>query len=58
MIDSSLEDISKELTNWSGENKIFNSILVISALTADVFLCDTPSAGIISYSPTSRETKK
>ena len=38
LLDSSLEDISKELTNWSGENKIFNSILVISALTADVFL--------------------
>ena len=38
LLDSSLEDISKELINWSGENKIFNSILVISALTADVFL--------------------
>ena len=38
LLDSSLEDISKELTIWSGENKIFNSILVISALTADVFL--------------------
>ena len=38
LLDSSVEDISKELTNWSGENKIFNSILVISALTADVFL--------------------
>ena len=38
LLDSSLEDISKELINWSGENKIFNSILIISALTADVFL--------------------
>jgi uncharacterized membrane protein YdjX (TVP38/TMEM64 family) len=38
LLESSLQDITDQITIWSGENIIFNSLLVIFALTADVFL--------------------
>ena len=37
LLESSLQDIVDQITIWSGENIIFNSMLVIFALTADVF---------------------
>ena len=37
LLESSLQDIVDQITIWSGENIIFNSLLVIFALTADVF---------------------
>ena len=37
LLESSLQDIVNQITIWSGENVIFNSLLVIFALTADVF---------------------
>jgi uncharacterized membrane protein YdjX (TVP38/TMEM64 family) len=37
-LESSLQYITDQITIWSGENIIFNSLLVIFALTADVFL--------------------
>ena len=37
LLESSLQDIVDQITTWSGENIIFNSLLVIFALTADVF---------------------
>ena len=38
LLESSLQDIVNKITIWSGENIIFNSLLVIIALTADVLL--------------------
>ena len=38
LLESSLQDITDQITIWSGENIIFNSLLVIFALTADVLL--------------------
>lgn len=37
LLESSLQDIVDQITIWSGENIIFNSLLVIFTLTADVF---------------------
>ena len=37
LLESSLQDIVDQITTWIGENIIFNSLLVIFALTADVF---------------------
>ena len=37
LLESSLQNIVDQITIWSGENIIFNSLLVIFALTADVF---------------------
>ena len=38
MLESSIADLTAEFIEWSGESKFLNSILVISALTGDVFL--------------------
>ena len=38
LLESSLQDIVDQITIWSGENIIFNSLLVIFALTSDVLL--------------------
>ena len=37
LLESSLQDIVDQIIIWSGENIIFNSLLVIFTLTADVF---------------------
>ena len=38
MLESSMADLTAEFIEWSGESKFLNSILVIAALTGDVFL--------------------
>ena len=38
MLESSIADLTSEFIEWSGESKFLNSILVIVALTGDVFL--------------------
>ena len=38
MLESSIADLTAEFIEWSGESKFLNSILVIAALTGDVFL--------------------
>ena len=38
LLDSSMADLTNEFIEWSGNNKFLNSILVIFALAADVFL--------------------
>ena len=38
LLESSMADLTNEFIEWSGNNKLLNSILVILALAADVFL--------------------
>ena len=38
LLESSMADLTNEFIEWSGNNKFLNSILVIFALAADVFL--------------------
>ena len=38
ILESSIADLTAEFIEWSGESKFLNSILVIAALTGDVFL--------------------
>ena len=38
MLESSIADLTSEFIEWSGESKFLNSILIIAALTGDVFL--------------------
>ena len=38
LFESSIADLTNEFIEWSGNNQFLNSILVILALTADVFL--------------------
>ena len=38
VLESSMADLTNEFIEWSGNNKFLNSILVIFALAADVFL--------------------
>ena len=38
MLESSIADLTAEFIEWSGESKFLNSILIIAALTGDVFL--------------------
>ena len=38
LLESSIADLTNEFIEWSGNNKFLNSILVIFALAADVFL--------------------
>ena len=38
MLESSIADLTAKFIEWSGESKLLNSILIIAALTGDVFL--------------------
>ena len=38
LLDSSLSEASTEILKWSGDNKLNTSIIIVSALTADVLL--------------------
>ena len=38
ILESSIADLTAEFIEWSGESKFLNSILLIAALTGDVFL--------------------